>query len=158
LEDGRSGGLTQLVQQGRPSGAGRGRRPRATDQRIVCRDRAADDRVDLAEKKLACSPRAERLALVEREPPTLPRKRQVELLSLSRSGLYYVSRPVSATEVTIKHAIDEIYTQYPFYDSRRITIELRENRKLVVARETVQRCPLAHSLYYDSATTVAEQP
>jgi putative transposase len=89
-------------------------------------------------KKLANSPRAERLVLVEREPPTLPLKRQAELLSLSRSGLYYVSRPVSTAEVTIKHAIDEIYTQYPFYGSRRITVELRENRKLVVARETVQ--------------------
>jgi putative transposase len=61
------------------------------------------------------------------------------LLSLSRSGLYYVPTPVSAVEVAIKHAIDEIYTQYPFYGSRRITVELREQRQLQVARETVQR-------------------
>ena len=46
---------------------------------------------------------------------------------------------VSAAEVAIKHAIDEIYTQYPFYGSRRITVELREQRQLQVARETVQR-------------------
>jgi putative transposase len=107
--------------------------------RVVCRDRAAADRGDLAEKKLACSPRAERLALVEREQPTLPLTRQAELLSLSGSGLYYVPTPVSAAEVAIKHAIDEIYTQYPFYGSRRITVELREQRQLQVARETVQR-------------------
>ena len=60
-------------------------------------------------------------------------------MSLSRSGLYYVPRPVSAAEVAIKHAIDEIYTQYPFYGSRRITVELREQHQLPVARETVQR-------------------
>jgi len=46
---------------------------------------------------------------------------------------------VTPEEVTIKHAIDEIYTAYPFYGSRRITVELRESRKLWVARETVQR-------------------
>ena len=79
------------------------------------------------------------MALVEHEQSTLPLTRQAELLSLSRSGLYYVPRPVSAAEITIKHAIDEIYTQYPFYGSRRITVELREQHQLPVARETVQR-------------------
>ena len=91
------------------------------------------------EKKLACSPRAERLALVEREPPDLPLKTQAELLGLSRSGRYYAPRSVSPKEVAIKHAIDEIYTRYPFYGSRRITVELCEHRQLPVARETVQR-------------------
>jgi putative transposase len=69
----------------------------------------------------------------------LPLTTQAALLELNRSGLYYVPRPVTAEEVAIKHAIDEIYTAYPFYGSRRITVELRENRKLSVARETVQR-------------------
>lgn len=79
------------------------------------------------------------MALVEREPSELPLKTQAELLGLSRSGLYYVPTPVSAAEVAIKHAIDEIYTQYPFYGSRRITVELCATRQLPVARETVQR-------------------
>lgn len=84
-------------------------------------------------------PRAERLALLEREQPELPLAIQAALLDLSRASLYYVPRPVSPEEVAIKHAIDEIYTAYPFYGSRRIRVELRENRQLVVARETVQR-------------------
>jgi putative transposase len=79
------------------------------------------------------------LALLEREQPELPLTTQAALLDLNRSGLYYEPRPVSAEEVTLKHAIDEIYTQYPFYGSRRITVELRTNRQLPVARETVQR-------------------
>ena len=77
--------------------------------------------------------------MVEREQPSLPLTRRAELLSLSRSGLYYVPTPVSAAEVAIKHAIDKIHTQYPFYGSRRITVELRAQHHLQVARETIQR-------------------
>jgi putative transposase len=84
---------------------------------------------------------------VERENPELPLKVQADLLNLSRSSLYYQPVPVSAEEIAIKHAIDEIYTAYPFYGSRRITEELRQpvlwpgtgNRHILVARETVQR-------------------
>jgi len=79
------------------------------------------------------------LALLDREQPELPLATQAMLLDLNRSGLYYMPRPVAPEEVAIKHAIDEIYTQYPFYGSRRITVELREGRKIQVARETVQR-------------------
>ena len=76
---------------------------------------------------------------MEREAPKLPLKTQADLLSLSRSSLYYQPVPVSAEEVATKHAIDEIYTRYPFYGSRRITIELRQSRQIKIARETVQR-------------------
>lgn len=79
------------------------------------------------------------MALLEREHPELPLTTQATLLDLNRSGLYYVPRPVTPEEVAIKHAIDEIYTAYPFYGSRRIRVELRESHKLRVARETVQR-------------------
>ena len=83
--------------------------------------------------------RADRVALSESEQPELPLTIQATLLDLSRSSLYYVPQPVSAAEVAIKHAIDEIYTQYPFYGSRRIAVDLREARQMKVARETVQR-------------------
>lgn len=79
------------------------------------------------------------MALLEREHPELPLTTQATLLDLNRSGLYYVPRPVTPAEVAIKHAIDEIYTAYPFYGSRRIRVELRASHKLWVARETVQR-------------------
>jgi len=82
--------------------------------------------------------RVERLALLDREQPELPLTTQAALLGLNRSGLYYVPRPVTPAEVAIKHAIDEVYTRYPFYGSRRITVELRETYQLQVARETVQ--------------------
>jgi putative transposase len=79
------------------------------------------------------------LALVERAHPELPLVTQCELLSLNRASLYYQPVPVSAEEIALKHAIDEIYTQYPFYGSRRITAHLHQYRQITVARETVQQ-------------------
>jgi hypothetical protein len=69
---------------------------------------------------------------------TIPLAVQAELLGVSRSSLYYRPRPPSAEEVALKHRIDAIYTEYPFYGSRRITAQLRrEGRE--VNRKAVQR-------------------
>jgi putative transposase len=65
-------------------------------------------------------------------------KAQAMLLGISCSSLYYQGVPPSSREVTLKHRIDEIYTRWPFYGSRRITVTL--NREgLPVSRPTVQR-------------------
>jgi putative transposase len=63
---------------------------------------------------------------------------QAELLSLNRSGLYYEPVGPSAEEISAKHRIDEIYTAYPFYGSRRITVTLCKEGNLI-SRPTVQR-------------------
>jgi putative transposase len=76
--------------------------------------------------------------LVEREAPTLSLAVQAELLNVSRSCLYYRPQQPSAEEVALKHRIDEIYTQYPFYGSRRITAQLRRKGR-EVNRKAVQR-------------------
>jgi putative transposase len=83
--------------------------------------------------------KAGRIALLDWEVAELPLKTQAELLSLNRSGLYY--RPVapSAEEVAIKHRIDELYTRYPFYGSRRITAVLRSEWNIEINRKAVQR-------------------
>jgi len=67
----------------------------------------------------------------------LPLKTQAELLSLSRSSLYYQPAAPSAEELAIKHRIDELYTAHPFYGSRRISVVLRP--EFVVNRKAVQR-------------------
>ena len=82
--------------------------------------------------------RYERLPLVARDPSALPLTVQASLLSLSRSSLYYRSRPPSLEAVAIKHRIDALYTRYPFYGSRRITAPLRRDG-LVINRKAVQR-------------------
>jgi putative transposase len=45
---------------------------------------------------------------------------------------------VSPEEVAIKHRIDEIYTKYPFYGSRRITVTLR-GEGIDIGRKRVRR-------------------
>jgi putative transposase len=76
--------------------------------------------------------------MVEREHPELPLTVQADLLSLSRSGLYYQPVVPSPEEVALKHRIDEVYTRYPFYGSRRIAAALRREG-IVLNRKAVQR-------------------
>ncbi len=61
---------------------------------------------------------------------------QAALLSVNRSGLYYHPVGPSAEEGQIKHRIDAIYTELPFYGSRRLTAQLQRagdsvNRKRI---------------------------
>lgn len=87
------------------------------------------------------------MALVDREIAELPLKTQADLLSLNRSGLYYVPAPPAAEEIAIKHRIDELYTAHPFYGSRRITVVLNREMTIplrcatgtIVNRKAVQR-------------------
>jgi putative transposase len=65
--------------------------------------------------------------------------RQTLLLGITRSSLYYKPVPPSPEEVRIKNLIDEIYTKYPFYGSRRISAELERAAKIIVNRKAVQR-------------------
>ena len=71
-------------------------------------------------------------------PDALPLTTQTELLGLNRSSLYY--RPVGPdpVEVVVKHRIDEIYTAWPFYGSRRMTAQLQHEGH-AVNRKRVQR-------------------
>lgn len=56
---------------------------------------------------------------------------QCELLSVHRSRVYYVPRPVDAHTLHIQRRIDEIYTACPFYGVRKITAQLRADGLLV---------------------------
>ncbi len=75
--------------------------------------------------------------MLEKDHPELSLKVQAELLGLSYSSLFYKPVPPSERELAIKRRIDEIYTEHPYYGSRRITQELRS--EFGVARSTIQR-------------------
>jgi putative transposase len=79
------------------------------------------------------------VALVERIGIELSLKKQAELLSISRSSLYYQPVAPPAEEIKLKHRIDELYTSYPFYGSRRIRAMLRREGWRI-NRKRVQRC------------------
>jgi len=76
--------------------------------------------------------------MIDWDDKELPITTQAELLSLNRSGLYYKPVEPSPEEVFIKHKIDEIYTKWPFYGSRRITAVLNAGG-LNINRKAVQR-------------------
>lgn len=50
---------------------------------------------------------------------------QCRLLGLNRSSLYYRPIPVSAEEQLLMNRLDEIFTRYPFYGSRRLRVSLQ---------------------------------
>jgi putative transposase len=57
---------------------------------------------------------------------------------VARSSLYYKKAEPSEWEVELKRRIDLIYTDFPFYGSRRITFQLGQSG-FAVNRHTVQR-------------------
>ena len=75
--------------------------------------------------------------MINRADPDLPLTTQTELLNLNRTSLYYQALPPSSEELHIKRRIDKIYTDHPFYGSRKITAVLR--KELVINRKAVQR-------------------
>lgn len=44
--------------------------------------------------------------------------RQARELGISRSSVYYLPAPMSATDLGIMRRIDELHLEYPFADSR----------------------------------------
>lgn len=78
------------------------------------------------------------MQLVDRDDPELPLTTQAALLSLNRSSLYYRSKGPSTEEVEIKHRIDQIYTDHPYYGSRRIAVVLCRDHGMAVNRKRVQ--------------------
>jgi putative transposase len=76
--------------------------------------------------------------MIERDHPELSLKAQAKLLGLSRSSLYYTLVGPSASEIAFKHRIDEIYTRYPIYGSRRMRAVLRREGRHI-SRPTVQK-------------------
>lgn len=53
-------------------------------------------------------------------------ERQCQLLCISRSGYYYKSKGYSDKDLEIMKIIDETYTEYPFYGTRRMAKYLQD--------------------------------
>ena len=74
------------------------------------------------------------MAKIDREHE-LPITRQCELLSVSRSSVYYEKAPLSERDASLLLEIDKLHTDDPFLGSRRIVDELED----AVNRKAVQR-------------------
>jgi len=75
--------------------------------------------------------------MLEKGNLEMPLKTQANLLSISYSSLFYWPAPPSERELDIKKRIDRIYTDHPFYGSRKIRVALR-TENILVSRPTVQ--------------------
>ena len=75
--------------------------------------------------------------MIDREHE-LPLVRQAELLKLSRGGLYYKNRPVTAAALGIMRRIDELHLEYPFAGSRMLR-DLLRGEGVGIGRERVAR-------------------
>jgi putative transposase len=79
----------------------------------------------------------ERRRLIESGSDRLSIRRQCELLDLHRSNYYYEPVKTSAEALWIMRRIDEIFTECPFYGSRKIREGLRREG-FEIGRERVQ--------------------
>jgi putative transposase len=76
--------------------------------------------------------------LIEAEHAKLSVRRQCELLGLNRSSLYYEPAAETPENLALMRRMDEQYTKYPFYGSRRMTAWLVHQGE-EVNRKRVQR-------------------
>lgn len=82
--------------------------------------------------------RGERKAMIDRHRPEPSLSRQYELVSISRSSLYYAPKGESAETLALMRRIDELFLKYPFYGSRQMVRHLRREG-LKVGRHGVRR-------------------
>jgi len=75
--------------------------------------------------------------MIERANAEMPLSEQADLLSVSRTSLYYTPRPPGAREVLIKHRIDALFTHDPCLGARRLAFLLGQEGMLV-DRKTVR--------------------
>lgn len=73
----------------------------------------------------------ERRQLIAPSHPTLSIARQCALLDVPRSTYYYEPAPNDSDTVDLTHAIDALYTSFPYYGSPRITAQLERDGRSV---------------------------
>lgn len=80
--------------------------------------------------------------LIEPDHPSLTVSRQAELLGLPRRSHYYQPVDGTSTQALLKRdmdAVDAIYTDYPFYGSRRMQLELVDRYGIDIGRERIRK-------------------
>lgn len=80
----------------------------------------------------------DRRARLDRDHPKLSVRRQCVLLGVARSGVYRQPAAANDNDLALMRRIDEMFTDWPFLGSRRMTVMLRSEGQ-VVNRKRVQR-------------------
>src|SRR6202051_1131201 len=82
-----------------------------------CQDRRADAGERFFGSRARQSGFAERKAMIMREHE-LSITKQAKALRISRGSVYYLPRPVSATDLEIMRLLDRLHLEFPFAGSR----------------------------------------
>ena len=92
--------------------------------------------------------------MIDREAD-LSLTRQAELLALSRSGLYYEPKPISAKDLELMRRIDRLHTDWPFMGARMLRDRLKIDGYTVGRRHVARLMRLMgiEALYRKKATT-----
>ena len=77
--------------------------------------------------------------MIEKDNSEISISRQCELLSLSRSTVYYKNVEKDDSNIKLMNIIDEIYTESPFYGRRRITKHLNKVLAIDINVKKVRR-------------------
>src|SRR3989344_9514298 len=80
----------------------------------------------------------ERKELIVHNHADISISRQAELLGISRSSIYCAPLP-DPEEIKITGAIDELFTKYPFYGSRRMRGALADDYGICIGRHQTRR-------------------
>src|SRR5450631_4356704 len=83
----------------------------------TCQDRRADAGERFFGSRARQSRFAERKAMIMREHD-LSITKQAKTLSISRGSVYYLPRPVSATDLEVMRRLDRLHLEFPFAGSR----------------------------------------
>ncbi|MCI0679986.1 IS3 family transposase [bacterium] len=89
-------------------------------------------------KKLSTLTCEEKRGAIQKDHPSLSLSDQVRLLGISRSGLYYAPRE-NEEDKRMMDTIDSVYTDYPFYGSRRMRHELFDRFGESAGRDRIRR-------------------
>ena len=82
--------------------------------------------LEWAEKKLKSLGFEAKKSLIKPEPNGISLSKQCELLGFNRSNYYYKAATPSIQMISLLRAIDQIYTQVPFYGYRKVHQQLLE--------------------------------
>ncbi len=103
--------------------------------------------------------RGERKMMVRRDHPELSLSRQCQVLSISRSSLYYTPKGESVENLALMRRIDELFLKYPFYGSRQMARHLRREG-ICIGRHRARRLMRLMGLeaIYQAPRTSAPHP
>ena len=131
LVDHRTGFRRQCGGRRREAGAAAGRRS-------LCEDRPAHRRAGFFSQEVRAMSIPDRRGKLDPAHEKLSIRRQCELVGVARSGFYRAKTPAGDADLVVMERLDQLFTERPFYGSRRMTLQLCQEGH-AINRKHVQR-------------------